>query len=273
MAAETRRRIMSALPNQPGRPKPGQWRLGRGSITRLGSILGLLAVWWVAARLTGDAGRFPGPVPVAAFAWREAVSGALLPAVGITLARVAAAFVLSMAIGIAIGMLSGRSRVADALIDPWLVVALNLPVLVVVILVYIWVGLNEAAAILAVSISKIPTVTVTVREGARALDRGFDELGAVFAVPRLRAWRHIVLPQMAPYLVAAARGGLSVTWKIVLIVELLGRPNGVGFELNLLFQSFDVAGILAYGLVFALVMLGLETLLMQPLERRASAWR
>jgi NitT/TauT family transport system permease protein len=94
-----------------------------------------------------------------------------------------------------------------------------------------------------------------------------------FALPRLRAWRAIVLPQMAPYLVAAARGGLSVTWKIVLIVELLGRPNGVGFELNLLFQTFDVTGIIGYGLAFGLVMLALELLLLQPLERRVSAWR
>ena len=240
---------------------------------RLASILVLIALWSLAAWLGDDPGRFPGPLPVAQFAWHEGWEGALLPAIGITLARVAAAFVISMAVGIGIGMVAGRSRAADALIDPWLVIALNLPVLVVVILVYIWVGLNEAAAILAVSLSKIPTVVVTVREGARAVDRGYDELAQVFAVPRLRAWRRVLLPQMAPYLVAAARGGISVTWKIVLIVELLGRPNGVGFELNLLFQSFDVAGIIAYGLVFAFIMLGVEMLMLQPVERRTGAWR
>jgi NitT/TauT family transport system permease protein len=40
-----------------------------------------------------------------------------------------------------------------------------------------------------------------------------------------------------------------------------------------LFQSFDVAGIIAYGLIFALLMLGLESLVLRPLEQRASAWR
>jgi NitT/TauT family transport system permease protein len=170
-------------------------------------------------------------------------------------------------------MLAGRSPMADGLIDPWLVLALNLPVLMVVVLVYIWMGLTEAAAILSVCIAKIPTVVVTVREGARALDPALDEVGQVFAIPRLRRWRAIVLPQMAPFLAAAARAGLSVTWKIVLIVELIGRPNGVGFELNLFFQTFDVAGIMAYGLVFSLVMLAAEWVLLQPLERRANAWR
>ena len=62
--------------------------------------------------------------------------------------------------------------------------------------------------------------------------------------------------QLAPYLAAAARSGLSLVWKIVLIVELLGRPNGVGFEIGTAFQLFDVRRILAYAIVFVLVMLG-----------------
>jgi len=210
---------------------------------------------------------------VARFAWRAVASGEMLPAMWATLARVFIAFVLSMVLGTGIGMVAGRSKGIDAAIDPWLVIALNLPVLMVVTLVYIWLGLTEAAAILAVCIAKIPTVVVTVREGARALDPSLDELAQSFALPWLRRLRRIVLPQMAPYLAAAARGGLSVTWKIVLIVELIGRPNGVGFELNLFFQNFDVAGIIAYGLVFALVMLAVEALVLQKLERRANAWR
>ncbi len=233
----------------------------------------LLALWWGAARLAADPGRLPGPGAVARFAWRALASGEMLPAMLATLARVAAAFVLSMLAGAAIGMAAGRSRAADALIDPWLVIALNLPVLMVVVLVYIWLGLTEAAAILSVCIAKIPTVVVTVREGARALDPALDELGLSFGIPRLRRWRSILAPQMAPYLAAAARAGLSVTWKIVLIVELIGRPNGVGFELNLFFQTFDVAGIIAYGLVFSLIMLAAETFLLQPVEKRANAWR
>jgi len=210
---------------------------------------------------------------VAALAWQEAARGNMLRDVGITLARVAAAFILSMALGGILGFAAGRSRVANALIDPWLVVLLNLPVLVVVVLVYIWVGLTEAAAIIAVAIAKIPTVMVTVREGARALDPGLDELALVFALPWARRMRRVILPQMAPYLAAAARGGLSVTWKIVLIVELIGRPDGVGVALNLFFQNFDVAGIMAYGLVFAAIMLVLEAFVLQPIERRVNAWR
>ncbi len=237
------------------------------------SVLLLLALWWVLARHAHDPGRFPGPGTVLVFAWQALAAGEMAPALGATLLRVAIAFVLSMLAGIAIGVLAGRSKAADALIDPWLVIALNLPVLMVVVLVYIWLGLTEAAAILAVCIAKIPSVVVTMREGARALDPALDELAQIFGLPAGRRIAKILLPQLAPYLAASARSGLSITWKIVLIVELIGRPNGVGFELNFAFQNFDVAGIMAYGLAFAAIMLAVESLLLQPLERRANAWR
>jgi NitT/TauT family transport system permease protein len=167
----------------------------------------------------------------------------------------------------------GRVRLADRLGDPWLIVLLNLPALVIIVLAYIWGGLTEAAAILAVAVNKIPNAIVTIREGARALDPALDDVVRVFAMPRLRALRHVIVPQLAPYVAAAARSGLSLVWKIVLVVELLGRPNGVGFEIGVAFQLFDVTRILAYALAFVAVILAIEILLVQPFERRASRWR
>lgn len=240
---------------------------------RLLSLLGFVLLWWIAARAAAAPQLLPPPEQVVVFAWHEITSGQMPDAIAITLARVVVAFSVSMVVGSAVGYLAGRSRRADAFLDPWIVIALNLPVLVVIILVYIWVGLNEVAAVLAVVIAKVPTVVVTVREGARALDPGFDDIGIVYRLPPLKRLRRIMLPQLSPYLAAAGRSGLSITWKIVLIVELLGRPDGVGFELNLFFQTFNVAGVLAYGFVFAAIMLLVEAMLLQPWERRANAWR
>lgn len=237
------------------------------------SVLALLLLWWGAAWLAADPHLLPAPGTVAEAAWREAASGDLERDFAVTLARVAAAFLLSMLAGTVLGYGAGRSRRADAIMDPWIVILLNLPALVVIVLAYVWVGLNEVAAVLAVAIVKVPTVMVTVREGARALDPALDDFAGVFRLPWTRRLRRVVLPQLAPYLAAAARSGLAITWKIVLIVELLGRPDGVGFALNLAFQSFDVATILAYGLGFAALMLLIEVLILQPWERRANAWR
>ena len=167
----------------------------------------------------------------------------------------------------------GRSARIDRAADSWLVILLNLPALVVIVLCYIWFGLTEAAAILAVALNKIPNTIVTIREGARAADRGLDDMAQVFQLSRWTTFRQVLLPQLAPYLAAASRSGLSLIWKIVLVVELLGRPNGVGFEIGTAFQLFDVARILAYAFAFILVMLAIELLLVQPFERYTTRWR
>jgi NitT/TauT family transport system permease protein len=239
---------------------------------RLISLGLLLAAWYACSLLAGDR-LLPNPQAVALAMVEEARSGALAFNLGATLARVAVAFAIAMTLGSMIGLLMGRLRIADRLGDPWLIVLLNLPALVIIVLAYVWAGLTETAAISAVALNKLPIATVTVREGARSLDTALDEMAQVF---RMRAWtrlRHVVLPQLAPYLAAAARSGLSLVWKVVLIVELLGRPNGVGFEIGVAFQLFDVTRILAYALAFIAVMLAVEMLLLQPLERHVARWR
>ncbi len=150
---------------------------------------------------------------------------------------------------------------------------LNLPALVGIILFYVWFGLTEFAAVAAVAVNKIPTVVVTVREGARALDPDYLAVARVFRFGKLRTFRHVIAPQLTPYVVASARSGLSLIWKIVLVVELLGRSDGIGFQLSIFFQLFDVKMILAYTLAFVVVIQLLELAVMQPLERRATRWR
>src|SRR5207244_4342807 len=199
--------------------------------------------------------------------------GSLAVMFGPPLARVAVAFVIAMMLGSVIGLIMGRSRIAGRLGDPWLIVLLNLPALVIIVLAYVWAGLTETAAIAAVALNKLPIATVTVREGARSLDRGLDDMAQVFRMGPWVRMRHVVLPQLAPYLAAAGRSGLSLVWKIVLIVELLGRPNGVGFEIGTAFQLFDVTRILAYALAFVAVMLVIETFLVQPIEWPVTPWR
>jgi NitT/TauT family transport system permease protein len=246
---------------------------GRGAVVPLLSLLALVLLWQLAASLAANPRLMPGPLPVLGRLAAEVASGELPYHLGVTLGRVVLSFALAMGIGAAIGILMGRSRLADGLGQPWLVFFLNLPALVTIILAYIWIGLVESAAILAVALNKIPNVAVTLREGARALDRGLLEMAEVFGVPQGRRLRHVVLPQLYPYLLAAARSGLALIWKIVLVVELLGRSNGVGFQLGVYFQLFDVAAILAYAVSFIAVVQLIEWGLLQPLERRLARWR
>ncbi len=244
----------------------------RGPWVSIASVAGFLLVWFVAAEIA-QSRLLPGPVAVLEFIYEETVHGELLTQLGITLWRVVASFVVAMVIGSAIGLAMGQMPALNRALDPWLIVLLNLPALVIIILAYVWFGLNEAAAIGAVALNKIPNVVVTLREGARALDPGLDEMARAYRLTPWSKFRNVILPQLQPYFAAASRSGISLIWKIVLVVELLGRPNGVGFELHLNFQLFNVTAILGYTLAFVAVMLTIEYLLVQPLERYSTRWR
>jgi NitT/TauT family transport system permease protein len=248
------------------------FRLGAGW-NRLLSLIALLLLWQVASALVADPGLLPTPLATLQAGYAELMRGELIRNVAITLARVAVAFALAMLIGSAIGIVLGRSPVLDQIFSGWLVIGLNLPALVTMVLCYMWFGLTEVAAILAVTINKVPTVAAIVREGTKALDRSLLEMTQVFGVKPTRVLMKVILPQLAPSLMAAARAGLALTWKIVLVVELLGRPNGVGFQIRTFFNFFDIASILAYSLTFIAAVIAIEAFILQPLDRRLGRWR
>ncbi|CAO4134198.1 ABC transporter permease [Methylorubrum extorquens] len=235
--------------------------------------LAVLLVLWQGLSAYADTRTLPAPSAVFAFILREAQSGSLFFNVGVTLARVAVSFVIAMSLGVLLGIALGRSRLADRLLDTPLLVVLNTPALVITVLAYVWLGLTETAAIVAVALNKLPNVAVIMREGARGLDPGLEEMATTYRFDR-RTWiTHVLLPQLQPFMVAAARSGISLAWKIVLVVELLGRPNGVGFAINYYFTLFDVTAVIGYSLVFMSVMLALDSLLLQPLDAHVRRWR
>jgi len=215
----------------------------------------------------------PSPATVAGVFWLELASGQLIYHLGATLFRLAISFTIAMLLGCAIGIALGRNKKLDAFFDNWLVIFLNVPALVTVILCYVWFGLTESAAILAVVINKLPNAVVTIREGVRALDQDLLDMARCYRFGRRKTLIHVILPQLHPYLMSATRSGLALIWKIILVVELLGRNNGVGFQLHLFFQLFDVASILAYTVAFVAVIQLIEISVLKPLDKKSQRWR
>jgi NitT/TauT family transport system permease protein len=258
-------------------PKPAEPLLGFGPtverfVWMVGSLLAFALLWHVIAVVLQNK-YLPTPLAVFDVLLREGENGELWKHTSATLTRVAVAFVISMIIGTVIGLLLGHYRTADRFFDAWLTLFLNLPALVSITLCYIWFGLTDAAAITAVALNKIPNVAVNMREGTRSLSKDLFEMAEIYKFGRWRTLRHVTLPQLAPFLAAAARSGLALVWKIVLVVEAFGRSNGVGYRLSIAFQEFDVPTILAYALAFILIVQAIEFLLLQPLLARVNVWR
>jgi NitT/TauT family transport system permease protein len=236
------------------------------------SLLAFLAIWQgVACYLNSN--TLPTPEAVALVFWQGCVSGQLPFHLGVTLLRLIVSFTLAMLLGCAIGIVLGRHKKLDAFFDNWLVIFLNIPALVTIILCYVWFGLVESAAILAVVINKLPIVIVTIREGTRTLDQDLLDMARCYHFGKRKTLVHVIWPQLHPFVMGATRSGLALIWKIILVVELLGRSNGMGYQLHLFFQLFDVASILAYTVAFVTVIQLIELLILRPLDKKALRWR
>jgi NitT/TauT family transport system permease protein len=236
------------------------------------SLIAFIALWQ-ALSIISNSEALPSPYTVADVFWLELKSGQLTYHVGVTLFRLIVSFTISMLLGSAIGIALGLNKKLDAFFDNWLVIFLNIPALVIIILCYMWFGLVESAAILAVVINKLPNVIVTIREGARALDQDLLDMARCYRFDRRKTLVHVIWPQLHPFVMSATRSGLALIWKIILVVELLGRNNGIGFQLHLFFQLFDVASIIAYTIAFVTVIQIIELTVLKPLDKKSQRWR
>ncbi len=237
------------------------------------SLIGLVCFWVVLAWLRADPTVLPNPSQVWNIILAEAASGALARHMIATILRVAAAFGLAMVLGMIIGIAMGLNDGLNRWFGAWLVVFLNIPALVVIVLCYLWIGLNEVAAITAVALNKTAMVAVTIREGTHALDPKLSEMVRSFQMGWGARFRHVVLPQLWPFIASSMRNGLAIIWKIVLVVEFLGRSDGVGFQIHLYFQLFEIGYVMAYALSFVVFILLIEWTLINAVERRATQWR
>jgi NitT/TauT family transport system permease protein len=244
----------------------------RPSIFALLSISLFLALWYGLA-IYLNTFTLPTPLVVANVLLDEIKSGQLPYHLSKTLYRLLISFSIAMLLGCAMGIALGRYKQLDYFFDNWLIIFLNIPALVTIILCYVWFGLVESAAILAVVINKLPNVIVTIREGTRALDSELLDMAKCYRFSKAKTLRHVIWPQLHPFVMAVTRSGLALIWKIVLVVEMLGRSDGMGYQLHLFFQLFDVASILAYTIAFVTLIQAIELLILKPLDSKAQRWR
>ena len=88
----------------------------------------------------------------------------------------------------------------NVFLDDWLVLGLNVPALVIIILCYVWFGLNELAAILAVSLNKIPMVAVIMREGSRSIEKDYLEVAKFYNIKNKKLFFQSYLSATIPLL-------------------------------------------------------------------------
>ncbi len=236
-------------------------------------LVTLILLWAILAWLVADPITLPSPAKT----WYAFLSinnrDQLWYHLPITLLRVLFSVILAMSLGTVIGLMMGRYPRFNDYAEPVIGLLLNMPALIIAILSYLFIGFNEFALVFAVSLNKIPMVAITMREGMRTLNPDIAAVAHLYHMPKSAYLRHVAWPQLMPYFTSSLRNGLALIWKIILVFEFLGRPNGIGFEIQKYFQLFRVDMILAYSLSFIVVMMLIDRFLVAPWDQKMQKWR
>lgn len=231
------------------------------------------AILWQSISILVNTDVFPSVVDILRSFFDHLLNKELIHHVSITLQRVFIAFIIAMIIGVFFGIIMGLFPRIDSSLDIFLIIGLNMPALVTIIICYIWFGLTDFSAILAVVINKVPIIIVNIREGVKSIDKKYLDLASIYEIQKKDVIQKICLPQIYPYLMATTRLTISLVWKIVLVIELLGRSDGVGFQIALFFQDFDITSIFAYSFTFISIVILIEKIFLNPIEVKMRKWR
>jgi NitT/TauT family transport system permease protein len=245
---------------------------------RAGSILILLLLWWAASVLMNDPEVLPGPAAIG----QTIITDLKTPGpegesaffdVGITLVRIFVAFFAAMTAGIGIGLAMGLNRIIERSLLSVIPLMLTMPTILMVFLAVMWFGFSEAGGLVAVMAVVTPYVAVNMSEGAKAMDKSLIDMAVTFKARRNLLVRKIYLPQLMPYIFSAFRYAFGMTLKIVALAETFGLKFGIGYMFYFWFQQFEMTQVLAWIIIFVVLMLVLEHGVFARLESRAFAWR
>ena len=236
------------------------------------SALLLLAVWMIASAGVSTA-VLPSPLKVASAIQAALADGYFWSDMRVTFGRLIAAFALAMVLATVAGLTIGTVGWVARVFEPWVTVAASVPSLLLIVIAYLWLGLNDTSAIVAAALVVVPSATFNVIQGVRAIDPGLSEMARAFGVSKFSVTRRILFPQTLPYLFASARSCLALTWKIIIFVELMGRSSGVGYRIQYFYSLFNMERVLASAIPFMVIMLLIELVILRRLELHLFRWR
>jgi ABC-type nitrate/sulfonate/bicarbonate transport system permease component len=229
---------------------------------RLAGAALFIGVWQAAASFVAPI-ILPGPFAVLRRAAADFWSAPALSYYGVedpslaanllyTAENVAIAALTGATIGVTLGLLSARVWFVRAAMDPVMMTAGTVPILIAAPFLLIWFGVGRASAVSLVTFYVVVILYVSAQRAALNLDPIYEDYALTLGAERRQMLRDILAPGTAPEILGGFRIALAGTWGLEAVAELLGSQSGIGKVLEVLAGATDPQGILATLLVLGL---------------------
>ena len=238
----------------------------------LASLLLFCAVWEWGAAVYGEL-ILPDPRTVFASLTSLFTSGVAAPELLITARRALTGFGFALLVGSALGIAAGISMTASMMSRPIITVLIGTPPIAWLVLALLWFRASDGTPVFTVFIATLPVIFAGAMQGGRTLDRNFTDMAKAFRLPWPMRIFDLYLPHVVSYLFPAWITALGISWKVVVMAELLASSDGVGAALAVTRSHLDTTATLAWIVAIVGILLAVEYLLLEPVKRRMERWR
>ncbi|HUO84240.1 MAG TPA: ABC transporter permease [Thermoanaerobaculia bacterium] len=237
----------------------------------LGAAAALLALWWLAVRVTG-ATVFPSPADVLKGIGELARRGVLLSYIADSLVRVGIGFGLAIVVGIPLGILSGWFDLLDRALSPLIQSLRPISPIAWMPLAVIWFGIGNAAPVFLIFLGGVFPLVVAAADGVRNVPSIYLRAGSNFGLSTLGVLRRVVFPASLPSILTGLRIALGISWLVLVAAEMIAVDSGLGYliiDARNAGKRYDlvVAGMLLIGLIGLLLDTGMRSVERLPSVR------
>lgn len=253
------------------RPSVASRVFSRDNGIRLATFLGILLVWQLISMIVRPI-IFTSPQRAWDAFWAMVGDGSLLNAWIETLFVLFTGLGLAAVIGVTLGILFGRYRLASDLFEPQITAVFMTPRIALLPIISLWLGFGDPAKILIVFLFSFFEIFFTVRNGVRTVDREYVEVAQSYCVPERTMLQKVILPAALPFVVTGLRLGLLHGMVGVVLVGYFLENNGIGGLIFEAGQNFRVPAL--FGALVTVMAVGMAiNLTLRWAERRIAPWR
>ncbi|MNO89319.1 putative aliphatic sulfonates transport permease protein SsuC [compost metagenome] len=254
-----------------------RWPFSRQITLSAGTLLVLLAIWWVVAAQQWVSPLFlPGPglvlTKLISIAGPQGFMDATLwQHLAASLGRILVALLAAVIIGIPVGIAMGLSPTVRGILDPLIELYRPVPPLAYLPLMVIWFGIGETSKILLIYLAIFAPVAMSALAGVKSAQQVRIRAAQSLGASRAQVLWFVILPGALPEILTGLRIGLGVGWSTLVAAELIAATRGLGFMVQSAGEFLATDVVLAGIAVIAAIAFGLE-LGLRALQRRLTPW-
>ncbi|PFF54188.1 ABC transporter permease [Bacillus cereus] len=234
----------------------------------------IILIIWQLAGVFGLISKTVLPTPLDIFlAFQELIkTGELFGHLSISVFRAAAGFFIGGGLGIILGTIVGFSTRSEQYLDPSVQMLRTVPHLAVAPLFVLWFGFGETSKVLLIADGAFFPLYVNAFLGIRGVDSKLFDVARVLEFSKRKLITKLILPAALPNLLLGARLSLGVAWVSLVVAELMGSTEGIGYMI-MDARQFSNTDIVFVGIIIFAFVGKFSDSLVRLLEVKFLRWR